>query len=176
MLIHQVDNLEKNKKEEQRALDEVIERKTKFLDTTKQDLKKEKESLEVIQGFIRQKVQEIEDLTRVSKELKEFIVKKSEVKVEYLEIKDGLGALKKEYQETIITLQKEKEEVRESQRSLDGTKTYLSDLYGKLVAYTNVAKETLEYVNKHFEKTGTPLIFKIPKGEILEIDIDNFTK
>ena len=55
-------------------------------------------------------------------------------------------------------------------------KSYISNLYGKLASYTRVAKETLEYVNKHLEETGTPLVFRVPEGEKIEINVDNFDK
>ena len=175
LLIVQIGKLEEQIKERERVLSETIERKVSFVESIKKERERERESLRETQKFFQRSLKDLENLTNVSNELKGFISKSSQARTEYIAEQEKLGRVKSEYEEVSPLLAKEKEETEKEKRELDEMKNYMSDFYGKISSYTKVAKETLEYVNEHLKETGTPLRFKVPEGEILEIDINNFS-
>lgn len=175
-LMRQLGNLEKSIQEAEQALTQTIDQKTKFVDTAKVELQKEKKSLGNIQAVLTKTLEEIEEITIVSREIKEFMLKESDARLRWLSEKQRLNESKKEYEERMKTLKQQELSTKENKKELEDLKTYLTDFYGKIASYTKSAKETLEYINEHFEKTGTPLHFRIPEGEVLQIDIDNFNK
>lgn len=176
MLVGQLADIEKQIKVKEQILAETIEKKTKFIDSAKTELKHEKSSIKENQKALQEITKETEEIKKVAKELKVFIKKAEKARLEYLKTQEKLGKVQRELQEATPLLKKEKEEIKKEKKDLDVMKDYVNEAYGKLASYTEKAKETLEYVNEHLKETGTPLVFRVPEGQLLEINIDNFDK
>ena len=82
-----------------------------------------------------------------------------------------LGKASKEFKEEREKLGQLRKEIQEELKGLDGTKTNLNDLYGKVATYVKKAEETLKYVNEEIKKTGVPINF-----EPINISLKNFTE
>lgn len=85
-----------------------------------------------------------------------------------------LNTAEKELKDERVKLEEFRKEVQEEMKNLDSTKTYLTDLYGKLAMYVIKAQDMIEYSNDYLEKHGVPIKFQIPDGEIIEVNLDNF--
>ena len=171
LLKGQVDKLEVQIVHTKQILQETIEKKMVFVREVAQAIKDEKVSLKGIKEVVEKTLVDLDNLNKVSVDIQEFIIKHSETRQQYAKEHDKLEKVKKEYQEVSPKLDNQKLEILQEKKELGEEQNYVSDLYGKLASYTKVAQKTLEYVNKHLEETGTPLIFQVP-----EITIDSFDK
>lgn len=175
-LAKEIVELEGKKKEELKALEQAIARNSKFAEASAEELKKEKDALKAILQVISDNRLKMEELGKIVKDTELFVSKESEARSRFLDQQSKLTTSEKRHKELDSKIRNEEKQILEDKRSLDDMKAYLQDLYGKLAIYTEVAKDTIEYVNKHMEETGTPLQFHLPPGEILQVDFDNFQK
>ena len=171
-----LNDLEVKIKEKEEAFKQINDKKNDFLSSVKQETIREKKALRETQKILSQTTVQLENLLALSRELEGFIKKHSDTRIKYLEESRVVSELESRRKQILPELQRRHEEIAQEKKDLDGMKTYLSDLYGKLASYTISAKETLEYVNEQLEETGTPIVFRIPEGEIIDINIDNFNK
>ena len=171
LLNNQIDKLDKQIKDKEDILQKTIERKKTIIENSEQKFKDETERLKKSQIVLHKVTKDLEGLTKVSVELQEFIIKNSKVQKEYSEVTSKLNQTTAEYDKVSPKIKEEKAEVQKEKQELSELESNVQDLRGKLATYVSVAQQTLEYVNKHLEETGTPLIFKVPK-----INIDNFDK
>ena len=105
-----------------------------------------------------------------------LIKREGEIKIQYLSHKESLINSEKEYKDIKDKLQSEREYLDNKNKELDFYKEYVKAIYGKLASYVNVAKGTIEDINKVIQETGTPIQFDLPPGEIIKIDFNNFDK
>ncbi len=172
-----ISNLKIDQKEADEALQETISRKTKFIESTKTELKKEKGALKETTNILEETSAKISALMPVVREIETFLGKESNARERFLQAESIFVTSKEKTEKIVRKAQKERIEAEEKIKSLDGIKTYVSDLYGKLASYVRVATETLEYVNETLEKKEVPLQFEIPEGEkVLKIEFNNFNK
>ena len=167
---------ELKKKEAHRDLCELVEGKERVLLSIKEQTAQAKKKLTEMQNISQKASGELENLLRVSGELQKFVDGRDVIKKQFLEEQERLG--KSRHEHTVITAEttKQKQEISQEKKELDTMREYVADFYGKVASYVRSAKETLEYVNEQLEEKGTPVTFRIPEGEILEINIDNFDK
>lgn len=162
--------------EAERILKETIDRKTKFIETAKQELVKEKNNVREAKELLVSLSEEVKQLHHVVTEYKNFIAKEHDAHKRYIQEKEKLDSATKQKDEFLLLIQKQRESIDKEKKDLDAMKVYISDLYGKLASYVTVAKETIEDVNKTLEEKNVPLHFDLPPGEILKIDFNNFNK
>ena len=167
---------ELKKREAHRDICELVEGKEQILLSIKEQTAQEKKKLAEMREISQKASGELENLLRVSEELQKFVREGDAVRKQFLEEQERLGKSRNEYAVITEETKKQKQDIAQEKKDLDGMKKYVSDLYGKLASYVNSAKETLEYVNEQLEEKGTPIVFRIPEGEILEINLDNFDK
>lgn len=167
--------LEEAMKEAQNALTEVIEKRTSFLNSVKIELKKERQALKEAEELLTATNDKIGELMPIVKELQEFISKESDARERYLETESHLILADKKHKKISALAEAESAEMKEKRESLEGLKNYVADLYGKLITYSKVAKETVEFVNEAL-KGNVPLRFEIPPGEKeITVDFESFT-
>lgn len=162
----QIEELEKENHEAKVTINELA----------KNELAKEKKSLEVTGEFLTAYTEELAYLDKVEKELTEFISKEADAKERYLLAEKELNDAKTQKREIFELIAEEKEKIEIKNKELDGLKAYVSELYGKLATYVRVANDTIQHVNEKLKANKIPLQFDLPPKEITKINIDNFTE
>ena len=167
-------NLDSRIKEKKEEFDGLREKERKFVSSVKQELKQEESSLKKAKENLDQTTDDIDEMTKIAIELREFLNKESDARIRYLEAQEKLNISERKYLIFQSKTEKEKEDLIIKNKEFDVYKEYLKDLYGRLASYVVVAKETVDWVNEYFKKNKTPIHFDLPPGEILKINFDNF--
>lgn len=176
LLVGEIEALKNKKLAEQETLDEIIEKQTTFVNSIQREIEKEKTTLSEVRKVLKQTIDEMDNLLTVSRELKNFINQESDARIRYLEARSKLDITEQERNQILTQVDKEKKELTDKQKNLEGIKTCVTELYGKLAMYVMTAQDTIEYVNEHLKQTGTPIVFGLPQGEMIEVDLDNFNE
>lgn len=171
-----ISKITQDQKEAEEALLETISRKTKFIESSKSELKREQTALEDTRLILTETSQKVSELMPVVKELEIFITKESDARERFLQAETIFHTSKEKAEKIISKIETEKSEIEEKRQSFEGFKTYVSNLYGKLASYVKVAEQTIEYVNQTLAEKGTPIQFEIPSEEIINISINDFDK
>lgn len=171
-----IDQLEQKKREELISLDEIISKKDTVLSSIKQESKKETVVLKENQKLSKKLQTKVDTLNVVANELDAFVKKESAARLKYLKQKEKLDSTEKTFKDSKAEIAKMTKDLDMRNKAMDNFKSYLMDFYGKIASYVAVARQTIEQVNIDLEKHEVPLGFKLPPGEILEINIDNFDK
>ena len=167
---------ELKKKEAQRDIYALIENKEQVLASLKEQTKQEKKRLAESQKVFKKFSGELGNLLRVSKELQDYVDQGEKFRNDFHKEEERLGKSRQEYKSISTETEKQKQEIAREKKELDTMREYVSDFYGKVASYVRSAKETLEYVNEQLEEKGTPVVFRVPEGEIIEVNLDNFDK
>ena len=164
-----IKNLEDKIKEKQGELGQTIDKKTKFIETAKAELLKERKNLTEIRQLLSSANEQLDAIMPVMVELKDFIAKESNAKIRFIEQEKKIAEYKKEEVRIATTIEKSKAEIETDRKSVEDMKVYVTDLYGKIATYTVMANKTLEFVNKEIKKNGVPIGF-----EPINLNLDNF--
>lgn len=166
--------LEAKIKEKKEELNQLIERELSFVSSIKTETDSKKKKLNDTDKLLEEKNKDLETLTKLSLELNKFIEKEGDIRTQYLKQKEKLEESSKEYNKIENKVKTEKEFLEIKNKELDSYKEYVINLYGKLASYVKTANDTIKFVNNYLEENGVPIEFKLPPGEIMEINFDNF--
>jgi chromosome segregation ATPase len=167
-------SLENKIKEKENNLNQLIEREGIFLSSIKKEINQEKDKLKETKSLLEEKNLDLDSLTKLSFELNKFIEKEGDIRIQYLDQKQKLDKAQDEYKEISKEAKTEKEFLEIKNKELDSYKEYVINLYGKLASYVKTANDSIKFVNTYFEENGVPIEFKLPPGEIIQVDFDNF--
>lgn len=174
-LLKQISDLQLQIIEAEKLLDQTIKRKTKFIDTAKVELAKERSSVEETRKNLSLLITQAQEFSVIVDELKGFIAKEIDARTKYLEEQKKFQTFHDKNSKIIAGFEAEKKMLAQEKEENDRVKKYLSDFYGKIAQYVTVAKQTVIDVNKALEE-NVPLRFGVPPGEIIEINFDNFNQ
>lgn len=167
-------SLETKIKEKKDELNQLIERELSFVSSIKIETDSKKKKLNDTDKLLEEKNKDLETLTKLSLELNKFIEKEGDIRIQYLKHKEKLEESSKEWNKIENKVKSEKEFLEIKNKELDSYKEYIINLYGKLASYVKTANDTIKFVNDYLEENGVPIKFKLPPGEIMEINFDNF--
>lgn len=173
-LTKEITALENRIEDRKETIEALVERKKAVYESAKQQTREEKERLKEKQKALKQTVAEIDNVQTVAHDLQKSLNLLEAQRKEFQTLHAEAEKARKEYHTVSPKIQKEKAEMAAAEESLASMNKTVTDLYGKLASYVQVAKKTLTHINEQLEEKDIPLVFKVPEGEVIEIDIDNF--
>ena len=168
-LVNTISKLEKEIKLVQEKLEDSISKKTSFIESSKQELKKEKTAFQVVSKNVELLNKQIINFENVIKELNDFISKENNARQRYLIEQEKLNKVKKEHLIISEEIKKEKEFIETEKRESDKSKQSLTDLSAKLSAYSYQVRLATVFLNKSLKDRKVPLTYGLPTNKITEI-------
>lgn len=175
-LVKVIDDLELIVKEKKELIAQLVVKKDDVISSTKRELDKEKQSVSETKTVSKKLKTHVEELGSVASELNAFVKKEKNARTNWLKQQKDLDEVKQTKESLNKKVDSKVKSLTQQQKDLDNFKQYVMDLYGKLATYVKTATDTINQVNEDLAKNEVPLGFKLPPGEIIEINIDNFNK
>ena len=173
-LLGVIENLQSEVSNAQEVLNTAINRQSHFLESSETERKAQIQKLDSVKTHLENINSLIKESEPVAKELLKFVKKNKTAREKYLKQSAKLSKAETKYKAVQSEFKAKLADIKSGKQDLNGLKSYLEDLYGRLASYVSAAKDTLEYINAEMEKNGVPMRFGLPEGQILEIDMFNF--
>lgn len=173
-LVSEIAALEQDIKGRKAHIVSLTNQKKEALASHKKQAEQERKRLRTASKELEKVLEQIANVQVIANDLQQSILQVERKRQEYREVHDKAAKARKEYKEVHPRIEKEKVEIVAAERGLASMNQTVMDMYGKLASYVQTAKKTLKYVNEELEKQDIPVVFDVPEGDIIEIDIDNF--
>lgn len=170
LLQETITKMQKNCVEAVAELGHTMSRERSFVESAKREVDKEKESLTETKNAVVQLKEEHEQLIPRVEEIREYSQKLSAVREEYTAESIKLEKIKHECTEIASEVERGKDEIKKKQKTFEGMRAHLEHLHNKAFAQMRAARETVDFVNKRLQETGTPMKFNIT--EVVEVNLE----
>ena len=149
-------------KEKKLVLESIINTQTKYIESSKQELKKEEERLAFIRKEIETESLKLAEIQNAYKEIKGFFSKEEGAKIKYLEIQQKLITAQKEEEKINKELTQEKAEIEQQRKELDFSMEQMKEFSGHLTHNLNKVRMATEELNERLKTNNIPVRFGLP--------------
>jgi chromosome segregation ATPase len=153
-----------------------IQARTKYIESAKVELEKEKVALAEVGKEVIAERDKLAELKRITEELSKFISSASQAREDYLGAKGKLDEAVRTEKEIMFKVSKEKAEMSQEKQDLDNFKTYVINFYGRLGTYHQLVRQITEHLHQLLKENKVPMQFGLPPDRITKVPFEEFEK